>query len=43
MLESLKNAVRKFVAMGVIEEKKVQIKRALFKTYYKFSEEYAND
>lgn len=43
MLESIKNAVGKFVSMGVLDIKKVQIKRNTFKTYYKFSEKFEKD
>lgn len=43
MLESIKNAVKKFVQTGVIQIKTVQVKRTLFQTLYKLSEEFKEE
>ncbi len=35
MLESIKNAVRKFIALGILQTQKVQVKKTVFKTYFR--------
>ena len=43
MLQSIKNAVQKFVAMGVITKKTVKQSRSVTKTYYQLSESFRAD
>jgi hypothetical protein len=38
MQETLRNSIAKFIQMEVFEIKKVQVKRTVFKTYYKINE-----
>ena len=40
MLESIKNAVKRFVSMGILTKQKVTVKRNVFKTYVKVTNDY---
>ena len=43
MLESIKNAVKKFVALGILTIEKKQIKKTVFKTYIHVSKAYQDE
>jgi hypothetical protein len=43
MLQSIKNAVQKFVSMGVITKKTVKQGRSTTKTYFQLSEPFRAD
>lgn len=43
MLESIKNAVKRFISMGVLTKQKVTVKRNVFKTYVKVTDVYQNE
>jgi len=43
MLESIKNAVKKFIGMGILVTQKVQVKRTVFKTYLKVADTFQDD
>ena len=43
MLESIKNAVKRFISMGILAKHKVTVKRNVFKTYVKVTEAYQNE
>jgi hypothetical protein len=43
MLESIKNAVKRFVSMGILIKQKVTVKRNFFKTFFKVSDVYQNE
>jgi len=43
MLESIKNAVKRFISMGVLTKQKVTVKRNVFKTYVKVTDIYQNE
>lgn len=38
MQDPIKNALKRFTQMGILETKKVQLKKTVFKTYYVLSE-----
>ena len=43
MLESIKNAVKKFVGMGILTIEKKQIKKTVFKTYFHVSKAFQEE
>ena len=43
MLESIKNAVKRFISIGILAKNKVSLKRNVFKTYVKVTEAYQNE
>jgi hypothetical protein len=43
MLESIRNAVKRFISLGVLVKQQVTVKRNVFKTYVKVSEAYLSD
>jgi hypothetical protein len=43
MLESIKNAVKKFIAMGILSIEKKQIKKTVFKTYIHVTKAFQDD
>ena len=43
MLESIKNAVKRFISMGILAKDKVNLKRNVFKTYVKVTDSYQNE
>jgi hypothetical protein len=43
MLESIKNAVKKFVGMGILFIEKKQIKKTVFKTYIHVSKAFQDE
>jgi hypothetical protein len=43
MLESIKNAVKRFITMGILTKQKVTVKRNVFKTYIKVTDVFQNE
>jgi predicted transcriptional regulator len=43
MLESIKNAVKRLISMGILAKDKVTLKRNVFKTYVKVTDSYQNE
>lgn len=43
MLESIKNAVKKFVGLGILSVEKKQIKKTVFKNYIQVSKAYQDE
>ena len=43
MLESIKNAVKRFISIVILAKHKVTVKRNVFKTYVKVTEAYQNE
>lgn len=43
MLESIKNAVKRFISMGILAKQNVTVKRNVFKTYIKVADAFQTE